>query len=123
MIMRRNTSNSTRNDDGFSLVELLIVIVVLGIIAAVTVFSVRGVTARGEESSCHEDLRLMHTAAESYFAQYRESAIPTSDPAVAGVAGPTAEDTLVEVGLLSSSSTLHDVDADGQVTPQSGSRC
>ncbi|MCU1388757.1 MAG: hypothetical protein JWL72_2095, partial [Ilumatobacteraceae bacterium] len=35
---------SSKKDKGFTLVELLIVIVILGILATVTVFAVRGIT-------------------------------------------------------------------------------
>ena len=50
-------------DKGFTLVELLIVIVILGILATVTVFAVRGITDRGQdnacdvEQACHRDRR------------------------------------------------------------------
>jgi prepilin-type N-terminal cleavage/methylation domain-containing protein len=36
-----------KQDKGFTLVELLIVIVILGILATVTVFAVRGITDQG----------------------------------------------------------------------------
>ena len=39
-------------DKGFTLVELLIVIVILGILATVTVFAVRGITDQGEANAC-----------------------------------------------------------------------
>ena len=39
-----------KQDKGFTLVELLIVIVILGILATVTVFAVRGITDRGREN-------------------------------------------------------------------------
>jgi prepilin-type N-terminal cleavage/methylation domain-containing protein len=35
-------------DRGFTLVEILIVIVVLGVVATITLVSVRGITDRGE---------------------------------------------------------------------------
>ncbi len=108
---------------GFSLVELLVVIVILGIIAAVTVMAVRGVSDRGDDSSCQEDTRRMLTATEAYFAQRGGDVIRISDPAVAGETGTSPEMTLVAVGLLSGESELHDVDADGNVTPQPSSRC
>ncbi|MTA14881.1 MAG: prepilin-type N-terminal cleavage/methylation domain-containing protein, partial [Actinobacteria bacterium] len=41
-----------KKDTGFTLVELLIVIVILGILATVTVFAVRGITDQGQTSAC-----------------------------------------------------------------------
>lgn len=55
-------------DKGFTLVELLIVIVILGILATVTVFAVRGITDKAEENTCANDLATIETAIESYFA-------------------------------------------------------
>ncbi len=98
-------------------------IVILGILATVTVFAVRGITGRGEEVSCAEDRRILQTATESYFAQTETTAIPISDPAVDGVTGTTPEGTLVEFGLLVSVSELHDVDAAGVVTAAAGTSC
>ena len=40
-----------KKDKGFTLVELLIVIVILGILATVTVFAVRGITDKGQTSA------------------------------------------------------------------------
>ncbi len=37
-----------KQDKGFTLVELLIVIVILGILATITVFAVRGITDQGQ---------------------------------------------------------------------------
>ncbi len=49
-------------DKGFTLVELLIVIVILGILATVTVFAVRGITEKGEENACQTDKATFETA-------------------------------------------------------------
>jgi prepilin-type N-terminal cleavage/methylation domain-containing protein len=57
-----------KKDKGFTLVELLIVIVILGILATVTVFAVRGITDKGQENSCDVELRSIETATEAYFA-------------------------------------------------------
>jgi len=54
-------------DDGFSLVELLVVIVVLGIVAAVAVFSVGGATDRGRASACQADRETVQGASEAYY--------------------------------------------------------
>lgn len=58
-----------KQDKGFTLVELLIVIVILGILATVTVFAVRGITDQGQKNSCAVDKRTLDTAIEAYYAQ------------------------------------------------------
>jgi len=58
-----------KQDKGFTLVELLIVIVILGILATVTVFAVRGITTQGQESACKAGLKTVATAVEAYSAQ------------------------------------------------------
>ncbi len=58
-----------RRDRGFTLVELLIVIVILGILATVTVFAVRGITDKGNESACEADRSTILTALEAFYAQ------------------------------------------------------
>ncbi len=57
-----------KKDRGFTLVELLIVIVILGILATVTVFAVRGITDKGQANSCAVEKRAIETAFEAYFA-------------------------------------------------------
>ncbi len=86
-------------DRGFTLVELLIVIVILGVLATVTVFAVRGITDKGDTNARATDLRLIERAEEAHQAQ-------------TGRYGTEAE--LVAAGLLRGESTLHDVDLVGE---------
>lgn len=58
-----------KQDKGFTLVELLIVIVILGILATVTVFAVRGITTRGEQSACDAEKKTLETAIETWYAE------------------------------------------------------
>jgi general secretion pathway protein G len=56
-------------EGGFTRIELLIVIVILGILAAIVVFAVGGVTKQGNNAACNSDYKSVETAEEAYFAQ------------------------------------------------------
>jgi prepilin-type N-terminal cleavage/methylation domain-containing protein len=62
-----NQNQNQNQDKGFTLVELLIVIVILGILATVTVFAVRGITDRGQANACSVEAKTVLTAAEAYY--------------------------------------------------------
>jgi general secretion pathway protein G len=66
-----------KQDKGFTLVELLIVIVILGILATVTVFAVRGITARSQDNACDVEQRALATAVEAYYVDNNQT-LPTS---------------------------------------------
>jgi prepilin-type N-terminal cleavage/methylation domain-containing protein len=58
-----------REEAGFTLIELLIVIVILGILAGVVVFSVGGITDRGNVAACKTDLSTVTVGVEAYRAK------------------------------------------------------
>ncbi len=57
-----------KQNKGFTLVELLIVIVILGILATVTVFAVTGITNKGKTSACQADAKTLEKAEGTYSA-------------------------------------------------------
>ncbi len=83
-----------KQDKGFTLVELLIVIVILGILATVTVFAVRGITDQGQDLGlCTPIEKTLIVALEAYYAQEGNLAGDAAD-----------ESTLVTEELLVSES-------------------
>lgn len=109
--------SDTRNDNGFSLIELLLVMLILGILAAIVVVSLGGLRDDADESACAADRRTLLQATEAYFAQ-------TAAPAIAPTGTEDVyEQTLVEAGLLSSTSEFYDLEPDGQLAPAAGSPC
>jgi prepilin-type N-terminal cleavage/methylation domain-containing protein len=85
-------------DEGFTLVELLIVIVILGILATVTVFAVRGITDKGQENACSVEVRTLDTAVEAYYAQNQSDALMV-EAAAADDAGTSWDDTDATLAL------------------------
>jgi prepilin-type N-terminal cleavage/methylation domain-containing protein len=67
--MLQRIRKARHEESGFTLIELLIVIVILGILAAVVVFAVNGIQARGTAAACKSDVASVTTAAEAAYAQ------------------------------------------------------
>ncbi len=98
-------------DHGFTLVELLVVVVIMGVLATVSVLGVQGLTDRGQETACEADQRVLEIAIETWL----------SDESLS--AGTLTQAALVQAELLRDESTLFEVDALGTVTPVEGGAC
>ena len=59
----------TQTQSGFTIVELLIVIVVIGILAALVITTYTGIQAKGRNANRQSDLNSLQTHLEAYFAQ------------------------------------------------------
>ncbi len=83
------------NDEGFTLVELLVVIIVLGVLATITVLAVSGIIDQGEQNADAADERTLVTAQEAHRARFNSYA---------------TEADLVTAGVLSNESSAHDIE-------------
>lgn len=66
----KSTTLRLLNKQGFTIVELLIVIVIIAILAAITVVAYNGVTARANASSAQSSAETVLKKAEAYNAEY-----------------------------------------------------
>src|SRR6476620_1192714 len=72
-------------DEGFTLIELMIVIVMLGGLAGIVLFTAGGTPDRGTSAACKTDVSTIETGVEAYFAKtgnYPPDLVPSlTDPA------------------------------------------
>ena len=67
--LRSDEDHKNVIEQGFTLVELLIVIVILGILAGIVVFAVGNLTSNAKTNACSTEKSSITTALEAYKAQ------------------------------------------------------
>src|SRR5574344_2166680 len=63
------TSLNTKRQSGFTIVELLIVIVIIGILAALVITQILGATQQARDTDRKNSINAVNTQIEAYFAQ------------------------------------------------------
>jgi type IV pilus assembly protein PilA len=76
--------NKMKNQKGFTLIELMIVIAIIGILAAIAITQFSAYRKRSYNSAAQSDLRNAATAQEAYFVDFQNYS-----PAIANLAGAT----------------------------------
>lgn len=68
--MIRNLTNNRRSEAGFSLVELMVVVAIIGILATLSVGAVQKQIAKARQSEAKTNLSGLYTAEKNFFSEY-----------------------------------------------------
>jgi prepilin-type N-terminal cleavage/methylation domain-containing protein len=68
--MNRMVQRARSEESGFTLIELMIVIVILGVLAGIVIFAVGGITDNGNVAACKSDVKTISVAVEAYKAKH-----------------------------------------------------
>lgn len=84
--MLQQLNRIRREESGFTLVEMLVVVAIIGVLASVAVVAVGGMTGESREAACNADVAAVQTAADAYLA--REGSTAANIAALTGGANP-----------------------------------
>ena len=115
-----------RKQNGFTLVELMIVIAILGILAAISTSMYTSYRTKSYNSAAKSDIKQMYTAAQAFFSDSATGTVTLGDltnygyRTSAGVTPTVAAGTITTLSMTAvhgSGTTTYTVDSAGVITP------
>ncbi len=108
-----------RKDEGFTLVELMVVVLIIGILVAIAIPVFNAASDSARQRTCHSNQRVIEGAVQQYLAEDPDNTIPAGDVDASHVLVP---DYIKEVPYCPSGdgTTPYSLDATGTTSCPEG---